>query len=102
MKDLQRSKIKPFNGFGTGYVVERGLITLDRCFMMNDFDSNVKERFDITHLELFGATWWNIEEKKLGVNMNTITWELFLEKFFEHFLLEERNQKREDEFHNLM
>ena len=69
--------------------------------MMQDFDSNVKVRCPITHLELFGATWWNIEEKKLSVNINTVTWELFLESFHEFFLLEEWHQKREDEFHTL-
>ena len=56
MKDLQRSKIEPFTRVGKGYVVEQWLIALDRCFMMHEFDSNVKARLDIIHLELFGAT----------------------------------------------
>ena len=73
MKDLQRSKVKPFNGHGSGYVVEQWLISLDRVFAIKDFDSNVKVRFAITNLELFGATWWTIKEKKLGIDMNNIT-----------------------------
>lgn len=89
MKDLRRSKVKAFNGLGSGYVVKQWLIALDRCFSIYDFDSNAKVRFSITHLELFGATWWNIKEKKLGVNMNTIIWELFLKNFRECFLPKE-------------
>ena len=101
MKDLQRSKVKPFNEHGLGYVVEQWLIALDRVFAIKDFDSNVKERFAITNLELFGATWWTIEEKKLGINIENVTWELLLENFHEWFLPEEWNQHRVDEFHNL-
>ena len=57
--------------------------------MMQEFDSNVKVRYTITHLEVFAATWWKIEEKKLCVDMNTITWELFLENFHDHFFTRE-------------
>ena len=57
MKGLQRSKFKPFNGHGSGYVAEQWLIALDRVFAIRDFDTNVKTRFVITNLELFGATW---------------------------------------------
>ena len=80
MKDLQRSKVKPFNGLGSGYVAKQWLIALDRVFSIYDFHTNVKVRFAITNLELFGATWWTIKEKKVGVNMNNFTWQLFLEK----------------------
>ena len=84
MKTLQRSKIKPFNGQGSGYVAEQWLSALDRIFVMQDFESNVKVRFSITNLELFATTWWTIKEKKLGIKMNNVTWvELFLEKFCE-------------------
>ena len=83
MKDLQRSKVKPFNGNGSSYVVIQWLIALDRVFDIQDFDTNVKARFSITNLELFGATWWTIKEKKMGINMKNVTWELFLENFDE-------------------
>ena len=88
MKDLLRVKVKPFNGEGTGYDAENWLIALDRCFSKQDFDSNIKARLAITHLEHFAVVWWKIEEKKLGVNMQTVTWELFLEHFHERFLSE--------------
>ena len=101
MKDLSRSKVKPFNGKGFGYVAKQWLISLDRIFSMQDFDSNVKARFAITNLENFGATWCTIEEKKLGIDMSSVTWELFLESFHERFLPEECKQQRADEFHNL-
>ena len=101
MRDLQRVRVKPFNGQGTGYEVEQWLIALDRRFTTQIFDSNVKARYAITHLELFAATWWQIEEKELGVSMDTVTWELFLENFRDRFLPEQWNQQRADEFHNL-
>ena len=68
---------------------------------MQDFDSNVKARFFITNLQNFGATWWIIEEKKLGIDINSVTWELFLESFHEQFLPKEWKQQRANEFHNL-
>ena len=83
MKDLSRSKVNPFNRKGLGYVVEQWLIALDRIFSMQDFDNNVKATFSITNLENFGATWWTIEEKKLGIDMNSVTWNIFLENFCE-------------------
>ena len=83
MKDLLRVKFKPFNEEGTRYYSKNWLIALDRCFSMQDFESNIKERFTITHLEVFVATLWKVEEKKLGIDMKTIMWELFLEHFHE-------------------
>ena len=67
---------------------------------MQGFDSNVKVRYAITHLEVFAATWWQIKEKKLYLHMNTVTWELFLENFHDLFLPEQWHQQRVDEFHN--
>ena len=67
------------------YVVEKWLIALEKCFTMQDCDYKVKERYSITHMEVFVATWWNIEETKLGVAMNIVTRELFLEKSCDHF-----------------
>lgn len=101
MRDLQRSTIKAFIGEGTGSVAEQWLIALDRCFSAQDFDSNVKVRFSIGHLESFATIWWEIEEKKLGIDMQTVTWELFLENFWDHFLPEQWQQQRADEFHNM-
>ena len=74
---------------GSSYVAKQWLIALDKDFSIQDFDTNIKERFDIMNLELFRAIWWTIEEKKLGINMKNVTWELFLENFHEKFLLEE-------------
>ena len=73
------------------YEVEQWLIALDRCFATQIFDSNVKARYAITHLELFVATWWQIEEKNLGISMDTVTWDLFLENFQDCFLPEQWN-----------
>ena len=50
---------------------------------------------------MFAATWWQIEEKKLHVDMSTVTWELFLEDFRDLFLPEQWHQQRADEFHSL-
>ena len=53
-------------------MAKQWLISLDRIFSMQEFDSNIKVRFSITNLENFGATWWRIEEKKLGIDMNSV------------------------------
>ena len=82
-------------------MAEQWLIALDRIFAMQDVESNVKARFSISHLENFGASLWTIEEKKLDIDMNIVTWELFLECFRDGFLPEEWRQQRIDEFNNL-
>lgn len=78
MKDLLLSKVKHFIREGTGYDAEIWFISLDRCFAMQEFDSNVKERYDITNLDAFSTMWWMIEEHKIGVDMSITSWELFL------------------------
>ena len=65
MKDLLWVKLSPFKGEGTGYDAESWLTTLDRHFSIQDFDTNVKARHAIIHLEIFATNWQKMEENKL-------------------------------------
>lgn len=81
MRDLMRSNPPFFDGKGTGLKSETWLINLDRCFAMYPYSSNTKVRCAIMHLESFASIWWRLEEERIGVSINTASWEIFLERF---------------------
>lgn len=101
IKDLMRSNPPFFNGMGTGLKAETWLIGLDRCFAMFPYSSNTKVRCAIMRLKKFASIWWRLEEEKIGVCINTVKWELFLERFRAQFLSPQWRQTRADEFHAL-
>ncbi|XP_059075172.1 uncharacterized protein LOC131875155 [Cryptomeria japonica] len=80
---------------------ETWLLDLSQYFSMQPYSSNTKARCAIMHLCDFASTWWRIEERKIGLDITTISWELFLERFRARFLSEHWRQRKADEFHNL-
>lgn len=80
IRDLMRSNHPFFDGKGTDLKAETCLISLDRCFAMFPYSSNTKARCAIMDLDSFALIWWRLEEK-IGVCINTISWEIFLERF---------------------
>ncbi|XP_057844866.2 uncharacterized protein LOC131054379 [Cryptomeria japonica] len=68
---------------------------------MHPFSSNVKARCAIMHLRKFASTWWRMEEEKLQVSIDTISWELFLESFKDRFMSDQWRQGRAEELHHL-
>lgn len=86
MKDLFRMPKIPFDGMGTGFEADTWLIGLDRYFSMYPFASNVRARYAIMQLTDTASSWWRTEERKLGITIDTLTWDLFLESFRDWFL----------------
>lgn len=85
MRDLLRSRAPTFDGSSGGLEVETWLIYLDRCFSMHPYGSNTKVRCAIMHLRSFASTWWQLEEQKLHLDIGSVSWEMFLERFKAHF-----------------
>ncbi|XP_059072251.1 uncharacterized protein LOC131043017 [Cryptomeria japonica] len=52
-------------------------------------------------LDDFASIWWKLEEEKIGLNINTVSWEIFLERFRARFLSPQWRQTRADEFYSL-
>lgn len=90
-----------FDGKGTGLEVETWLISLDRCFIMYPYGSNTKVRCAIMHIESFTSIWWQLEEERIGLSINTMSWEIFLQRFRAQFLSSQWSQSRADEFYAL-
>lgn len=101
MRDLLRSHPPMLDGSSNGLEVESWLLDLGRCFSMHPYGSNTKARCVIMHLHDFTSTWWHMEEKKLYLDITTVSWELFLEQFCVHLLSDAWKQRKADEFYNL-
>lgn len=69
--------------------------------MMHPYGSNTKALCTIMHLRGFAFTWWQLEEKKLHLDISMVKWELFLDRFRGCFLLDHWRKHRVDEFHDL-
>ncbi|GLJ16906.1 hypothetical protein SUGI_0291780 [Cryptomeria japonica] len=68
---------------------------------MFPYSSNTKARCAIMHLQNVALGWWRLEEEKISVCINTVTWELFLERFRAQFLSPQWRQTWAEEFHTL-
>lgn len=79
MRDLLRSQPPTFEGSSSGLEVETWLIDLERSFAMHPYGSNTRARCAIMHLQGFASTWWRLEEDKLRVDINSVSWALFIE-----------------------
>ncbi|XP_057817973.1 uncharacterized protein LOC131030994 [Cryptomeria japonica] len=101
IRDLMRSNPPFFDGKGTGLEVETWLISLDRCFIMYPYGRNTKARCAIMRLKSFASIWWWLEEERISVSINTLSWEIFLERFKARFLSPQWRQSRADELYAL-
>jgi hypothetical protein len=101
IRGLLRLNPPLFLGSIEGTEAESWLISLDRCFGLRPYGSNLKARMAIHLLRGNATTWWRQEEFKGHIDINTLTWETFLERFRARYLSEQFCQRRIDEFHDL-
>ena len=101
IRELIRLGPPLFIGATEGTVAEAWIQSLQRCFGLRPYGSNLKARLAVHQLRGDASNWWHQEEKIGGVNMDTLTWETFLERFRERFLSEHFRQKQIEEFHSL-
>lgn len=90
-----------FGGSTDGVEAEAWLLSLERCFALRSYESNLKVHVAVHLLGGTASTWWRQEEYKCGLVPDTLTWEIFTERFRERYLSEHFRQRRIDEFHDL-
>ncbi|KAH9289233.1 hypothetical protein KI387_033350, partial [Taxus chinensis] len=69
-----------------GFQAEAWLVSLSRCFKLFPCSSNIKSCATIHLLRNGAGVWWRTEEQKLYVDYETVTWELFEERFKNRYL----------------
>eukprot|EP00253_Pinus_taeda_P010441 PITA_10441 len=73
---------------------------MGRCFALRDYNSNSKAKIAIFQLRDSALNWWGNLERQLHLTPDTVTWELFEERFRKKYLLAyyEEQQHQEDRF----
>ncbi|KAH9288262.1 hypothetical protein KI387_032379, partial [Taxus chinensis] len=69
-----------------GFQEEAWLVRLNGCFKLCPCTSNTKARVAIHLLKDGAGVWWRTEEQKLHVDSETVTWEIFEERFRSRYL----------------
>jgi hypothetical protein len=59
---------------------------MTRCFALRDYVSTSKVKIAIFHLRDSALNWWGNLERKLHLTPDTISWELFEERFPRKYL----------------
>ena len=75
-------------GEADGIGAEAWLQSLQRCFGLRPYGSNLKARLVIHLLRESASTWWQQEEALGDVHIDTLTWESFLSRFRDRYLSE--------------
>ena len=60
-------------------MAEAWIQSLQWCFGLHPYGSNLKARLAVHQLRGDASNWWHQEEMIGGMSMDTLTWETFLE-----------------------
>ena len=86
-----------FEGSKDGTEAKSFLLCLERCYGLYPYGSNLKAHFSIHLLQIFSSKCWDEGD----IDMDTLTWDTFLQRFRERYLSEHYRQRKIDEFHDL-
>jgi hypothetical protein len=75
---------------------------MTRCFFLRDYVSTSKEKIAIFQLRDSGLNWWGNLERQLHLTPNTVSWELFEERFRRKYLLAYYEEHQVGAFHALV
>ena len=101
IRELLRLQPPIFTGTTVGTHAEAWLQSLQRCFRLRTYGSNLKARLAIHQLRDDASNWWKQEETLGGVDVETLTWESFVDHFRARYLSEHFRQRKLEEFHDL-
>jgi hypothetical protein len=85
-RELEKIKIPEFVGGHASECAEAWLEGMTRCFSLIDCASTSKEKIEIFHLRESALNWWGNLERQLHLTQDTISWELFEERFLRKYL----------------
>jgi hypothetical protein len=80
-RELQKIKLPEFVGGHASERVEAWLEGMTRCFALKDYASTSKAKITIFHLRDNALNWWGNLERQLHLTPDTISWEIFEERF---------------------
>lgn len=75
---------------------------MGRCFTLRDYNSNSKDKIEIFQLRDSALNWWGNLENQLHLTPDTVTWELFEERFRKKYLLAYYEEQQVGAFHALI
>jgi hypothetical protein len=81
MRELQKIKLLEFSGGHASERAEAWLEGMTRCFSLRDYASNLKAKITIFQLRDSALNWWGNLERQLHLTPDTVSWELFEERF---------------------
>jgi hypothetical protein len=74
----------------------------DKCFALRDYASTSKEKITIFQLRDSALNWWGDLERQLYLTQDTVTWEIFEERFQRKYLPAYYEEQLVGEFHALV
>jgi hypothetical protein len=101
-RELQKIKLPYFFGGRASERVETWLEGMTRCFALRDYASNSKANIVIFQLRDSALNWWGNLERQLHLTPDTVSWELFEERFRRKYLPAFYEEQQVGAFHALV
>jgi hypothetical protein len=101
-RELQKIKLLEFVGGRASERAEAWLEGMTRCFSLRDYASNSKAKITIFQLRDNALNWWGNLERQLHLTPDTVSWELFEERFRMKYLPAYYEEQQVGAFHALV
>jgi hypothetical protein len=101
-REMQKIKLPEFAGGRASERAEAWLEGMTRCFALRDYASNSKAKIAIFQLRDSALNWWGNLERQLHLTPNTVSWELFEERFRRKYLPAYYEEQQVGAFHALI
>jgi hypothetical protein len=101
-RELQNIKLSEFARGRASERMEAWLEGMTRCFSLRDYASNSKAKIAIFQLRDNALNWWGNLERQLHLTADTISWELFEERFRRKYLPAYYEEQQVGAFHSLI
>jgi hypothetical protein len=85
-RELQKIKLPEFARGRASECAKAWLEGMKRCFSLRDYASTSKEKILIFHSRDNALNWWGNLERQLHLTLDTVSWELFEERFRRKYL----------------
>jgi hypothetical protein len=72
---------------------------MTRCFTLRDYASTSKEKISIFQLRDNALNWWGNLERQLHLTPDTVSWELFEERFWRKYFPSYYEEQQVGAFH---
>jgi hypothetical protein len=101
-RELQKIKLPEFVGGRASERAEAWLEGMTQCFTLRDYASTSKEKIVIFQLRDSALNWWGNLERQLHLTPDTVSWELFEERFQRKYLSAYYEEQQVGAFHALV